>query len=175
MNMPNTLGPPMTAAPPERMPAKSQAASNEAPDGFHKLAFGLDGSGASEATLRVRTIRFRLGEFGWLSPEWRPCTIRSARSSGGEELFVALKLQLVGHHAIGVRQHAVRRDDDIAVDAKCRHWGMARPGRSYCVTSVTTLETGRWLTVGSLASLRTSSSNSGSDCTGALARIATTL
>ena len=39
----------------------------------------------------------------------------------------------------------------------------------------TTLETGRWLKVGSLASFSISSSYCGSDCTGALARMATTL
>ena len=45
MNMPNTSGPPMIATVPERTPARSQAASNEAPAGFHRVALGLDGIG----------------------------------------------------------------------------------------------------------------------------------
>ena len=36
---------------------------------------------------------------------------------GGEKPLVALELQLHRHHAIGVRQHAVGGDDDVAVDA----------------------------------------------------------
>ena len=64
MNMSNTSGPPITATVPERTPARSQAASNEAPAGFHKVALGLAGSGASAPTERVTMIRFRLGEFG---------------------------------------------------------------------------------------------------------------
>ena len=57
----------MTAAVPDVTPACSQAASNEAPAGFHNSAFGLAGSGAVAATERVRLIRFRWGEFGWSS------------------------------------------------------------------------------------------------------------
>ena len=74
-------GPPMIATVPLPTPARSQAASNDAPAGFHSVALGLDGSGASEAIVPVRMIRFRRGELGWSSNEWRPCTIRSARSS----------------------------------------------------------------------------------------------
>jgi hypothetical protein len=70
----------MIATVPEFTPACSQAASNEAPDGFHSVALGLDGSGASAPIVRVRIIRFRRGEFGWPSNELRPCTIKSARS-----------------------------------------------------------------------------------------------
>ena len=44
-----------------------------------------------------------------------------AVEGGGEELLVALEFQFVRHHAIGVRQHAVRRHDDIAFDAQRRH------------------------------------------------------
>jgi hypothetical protein len=64
MNIPNTPGPPITAAVPERTPACSQAVSNEAPAGFHKVALGLEGSDATAPTDRVTMIRFRLGEFG---------------------------------------------------------------------------------------------------------------
>jgi hypothetical protein len=46
---------------------------------------------------------------------------------------------------------------------------------SYSETVVTTLDTGRWLTVGSLASFMSASSYCGSVCTGSFARIATTL
>jgi hypothetical protein len=45
MNIPNTMGPPIIAAVPEFTPAKSQAFSNEAPAGFHNVAFALEGSG----------------------------------------------------------------------------------------------------------------------------------
>ena len=91
---------------------------------------------------------------------------------GGEELLVALEFQLVRHHAIGVRQHAVRRHDDIAVNTQTRH---LCAGQIYSEIVCTTLETGRELTVGSLASLRISSSYCAMVCTGALAFIWTTL
>ena len=64
MNMPNTVGPPMIATAPELTPAASQAASNDAPAGFHKMALGLDGSGAVAPMARVRMTRLRFGEFG---------------------------------------------------------------------------------------------------------------
>ena len=64
MNISNTTGPPITATVPARTPARSQAASNEAPAGFHKVALGLEGSGASAPIDRVTMIRFRFGEFG---------------------------------------------------------------------------------------------------------------
>src|SRR5664279_4382935 len=92
---------------------------------------------------------------------------------GCEEPLVALELQFIRHHVIGVCQHAVRRHDDIAVDTQSRHAGQA--GAAYCDTSVTTLDTGRWLSVGSLASFTNCSSYCGRLFTGALARIATTL
>ena len=57
----------MMATVPESTPARSQAASNEAPAGFHRVALGLDGSGAIAPIVRVRMIRFRFGEFGWSS------------------------------------------------------------------------------------------------------------
>ena len=90
---------------------------------------------------------------------------------GGEELLVALESQFVGHHVGGIRQHAVSRHDDIAVNAQS--WHRARPVYSEIVC--TTLETGLELTVGNLASLRISSSYCASVCTGALAFICTTL
>src|ERR1043166_38073 len=85
MNMANTPGPPIIATVPERTPARSQAASNDAPDGFHRIDLGLDGSAAVESTLRVNTTRLRFGEFGWASNEWRPCRIRSARGGAALE------------------------------------------------------------------------------------------
>ncbi len=94
-----------------------------------------------------------------------------AIEGGGEELLVALEFQFVRHQPSGVRQHAVRRHDDIAVDAQIRH--LAR--RIYSEIVCTTLETGRELTVGSLTSLRISSSYCAMVCTGALAIILTTL
>ena len=48
-------------------------------------------------------------------------------------------------------------------------------GAAYSATVVTTLETGRWLKVGNLASFSICSSYCGNVCTGALERIATTL
>jgi hypothetical protein len=52
----------------------------------------------------------------------------------------------------------------------------ASPGMTaYSATVVTTLETGRWLKVGNLASFSICSSYCGNVCTGALERIATTL
>ena len=95
-----------------------------------------------------------------------------AIEGGGEELLVALELQFVRHHASGVRQHAVRGHDDVAVDAQIRHRAC---GEVYSEIVCTTLETGRELTVGNLASLRTSSSYCAMVCTGALAIILTTL
>src|SRR5882757_10918180 len=83
-----------------------------------------------------------------------------------EELLVALEFQLVGHHVGGVRQHAVRRHDDVTLDAQRRH-GACRARPIYSEIVCTTLETGRELTVGNLASLRTSSSYCGMVCTGA--------
>ena len=44
-----------------------------------------------------------------------------AVEGGVKELLVALEFQLVRHHVIGARQHAVGGYDDIAFDAKCRH------------------------------------------------------
>src|ERR1700730_10391422 len=88
-----------------------------------------------------------------------------------EEPGVALEFQLRRHHAIGIGKHAVRRHDDIALDAQIRH----RCEAGYSEIVCTTLETGRELTVGSLASLITSSSYCGRVSTGALDRIATTL
>src|SRR4051794_34438851 len=87
---------------------------------------------------------------------------------GIEEFLVALELQLVRHHTICIRKHAVGGYDDVAVDAVCGHG-------CYSEIVCTTLETGRELMVGSLASLSSSSSYCGSVCTGALAFICTTL
>jgi hypothetical protein len=67
MNMPKTLGPPITATVPASTPACLHAASNEAPAGFHKVDFGLVGSGAIASTLRVTKMRLRRSEFGWSS------------------------------------------------------------------------------------------------------------
>ena len=44
-----------------------------------------------------------------------------AIEGGVEELLVALEFQFVRHHADGIRQHAVRRDDDITLNAQIRH------------------------------------------------------
>ena len=63
MNISNTSGPPITAMVPERTPACSQAASNEAPAGFHKVALGFR-IRRERAIWRVTMIRFRFGEFG---------------------------------------------------------------------------------------------------------------
>src|ERR1700692_2093033 len=93
---------------------------------------------------------------------------------GGEEPLVALEFQFLRHHPIGVRQHAVRRHDDVTFHAKRRHV-CCRARQRYCEIVCTTLETGRVLTVGNLASFRISSSYCGSVCTGALATILTTL
>src|ERR1700730_6807539 len=93
---------------------------------------------------------------------------------GGEELLVAFEFQFLRHHPIGIRQHAVGRHDDVTFDAKRRHV-RCRVRQSYCEIVCTTLETGRVLTVGNLASFRISSSYCGSDCTGALATILTPL
>src|SRR6267154_1615610 len=90
----------------------------------------------------------------------------------GEELLVALELQSLRQHAIGIRQHAVPGHDDVTFDAQCRHGFLAA---DYSEIVCTTLETGRELTVGSLASLMTSSSYLAMVCTGDLAFIATTL
>ena len=143
MNMPNTSGPPMIATVPERTPARSQAASNEAPAGFHSVALGLDGSGASAAIFRVSDDplslrRIRLVFAGMAAVHDQVGAIER----GGEELLVALEFQFVRHHAIGVRQHAVRRHDDIAFDAQTRH-RRCRSGGRYSEIVCTTLETGR--------------------------------
>src|SRR5712672_1198576 len=91
---------------------------------------------------------------------------------GVEEFLVAFELESLRHHAIGVRQHAVGGDDHIALDAQRRH---DRAWPLYSEIVCTTLETGRELTVGSLASFSSSSSYCGSVCTGVLAFICTTL
>ena len=102
-----------------------------------------------------------------------------AIEGGGEEPLVALELQSLRHHALGVRQHAVGRDDDIAVNPQ---WHERYPTDSevwraigYSEIVCTTLETGRALTVGSLTSFWSSSSYDAMVCTGALAFICTTL
>jgi hypothetical protein len=41
-----------------------------------------------------------------------------AVEGGGEEPFVALEFELVRHHVIGVGQHAVAGNDDIAFNAQ---------------------------------------------------------
>src|SRR5437899_2978619 len=94
-----------------------------------------------------------------------------AIEGGCEEFLVALEFQFIRHRAIGVCQHAVRGYDDIAIDAQIRH----RARTIYSEIVCTTLETGRELTVGSLASLTIWSSYCASVCTGSLALIATTL
>src|ERR1041385_3861058 len=88
-----------------------------------------------------------------------------AVEGGGEETLVALELQLVRHHVLRIRQHAIAGDDDIAFKTQGRHRRLG----GYCETSVTTLLSGRELMVGSLSSLMTASSYCGSDCTGAFA------
>src|SRR5580693_2018685 len=88
-----------------------------------------------------------------------------------EKPLVAVELQFVRHHPIGIGEHAVGRHDDVALDAQIRHWEVG----DYSETVVTTLLTGRWLSVGSFASFSSSSSYCGRLSTGALARIATTL
>ena len=93
-----------------------------------------------------------------------------AVEGGGEEFLVALELQFVRHHVGCVRQPAIGGDDDIAFDTQPGH-----VARNYSEIVCTTLETGREETVGSLTSLTSSCSYCGSTCTGALARIATTL
>src|SRR3982074_1701235 len=89
---------------------------------------------------------------------------------GAEKLVVALELQFIRHHARSVCQHAVGRGDDIAFETQARHGAR----RVYSEIVCTTLETGRALTVGSLASLRTSLSYAAMVCTGALGIIFTT-
>jgi len=82
---------------------------------------------------------------------------RGAVERGRKKPFVALEFQRLRHDVIGIRQHAVGGDDHKSFDAQGRH-GHATPVWFYCETSVTTLETGRWLTVGSLELFMTSSS-----------------
>jgi hypothetical protein len=69
-----------------------------------------------------------------------------------EEPLVALEFQRIRHDAVGIGQHAIGRNNDIALDVMRWH-GCAKSPSDYCETSVTTLETGRELTVGSLISL----------------------
>ena len=154
MNIPNTSGPPMIATVPERTPACSQAASNEAPAGFHSVALGLDGSGASAPIDRVsddplspRRVRLILVGIAAVHDQV------GAIEGGGEELLVALELQFVRHHAVGVRQHAVGGHDDIAVDAQRRHGVVAR--RMLFRNRLHHAGDRAALTVGSLASLMT--------------------
>ena len=161
----------MMATVPDVTPACSQAVSNGAPAGFHSSALGLAGSGAVAADragqddpLSPRRVRLLLVGIAAVHDQVGAIQRRV------EEALVALELQLVRHDVLRIRQHAVGGDDDIAVDAQ-RHGD----GGVYSETVVTTLETGRELTVGSLRSLMTSSSYFAMTCTGALARIATTL
>ena len=74
-----------------------------------------------------------------------------------EELLVALEFQRLRHHAARIRQHAVGGHDDITVDAEGRAQ-RCRDREDYSEIVCTTLDTGRELTVGSLASFKTSSS-----------------
>jgi len=97
-----------------------------------------------------------------------------AVESGGEKSFVAFEFQLNRHYAIGVRQHSVGGYDDIAVNVKRRR-GRCHTPLAYSEIVCTTLETGRELTVGSLASFKTSSSYRAMVSTGAFAFICTTL
>ena len=91
-----------------------------------------------------------------------------------EKSLVALEFQFIRHHAIGVRQHSIGGHDNIAFNAERRH-GRFHVLAAYSEIVCTTLETGRELTVGSLASFKTSSSYCGRVCTGAFAFICTTL
>src|ERR1700722_4110645 len=75
-----------------------------------------------------------------------------------EELLVALEFQRLRHHVPLIRQPSVGGYDDIGFDAECRH-SLLRDNYSEIVC--TTLDTGRELTVGSLASFSTSSSYCG--------------
>ena len=93
---------------------------------------------------------------------------------GREEPLVTLEFQLGRHHAIGVRQHAVRGHDDVAVDVQCCH-GVVACGLRYSEMVCTTLFSGRLLTVGSFMSLMKLSSNSARVFTGALGLMCTTL
>ena len=79
------------------------------------------------------------------------CTIK--------ELLVTFEFQRVRHHVPGVRQHSVGGDDDITFNAESRHCVLCE---DYSEIVCTTLDTGRELTVGSLASFNTSSSYCGS-------------
>ena len=96
-----------------------------------------------------------------------------AVEGGSEKSLVALEFQFIRHHAIGVRQHSVGGHDDIAVNVERRHGVFALLAYSEIVC--TTLETGRELTVGSLASFKTSSSYRAMVSTGSFAFICTTL
>ena len=165
----------MIATMPEPAPARSQAASNEAPAGFHRVALGLDGSGAILPILRshdnARSPRRIWLIFIGITAVHDQV---SAVQRGGEEPLVALEFQFRRHHPAGIRQHAVGRHDDVTFNAQRRR--LRCHGRqSYCEIVCTTLETGRVLTVGNLASFRSSSSYCGNVCTGALATILTTL
>ena len=138
------------------------------------MAFGLMDR-ARAAIFRVRTRRCAAA-----SPAG-PLGIAAVQDQVGaiegssEEALVALELQFVRHDVAGVRELPVRRDDDIAFDAQRRHGFVRSAEAGYSEIVCTTLETGRELTVGSLASFSRSSSYCGMVCTGALARIATTL
>src|SRR4051794_29362759 len=89
---------------------------------------------------------------------------------GVEKLLVAFVFQFLRHRALRIRKHAVGGYDDIALDAASRH-----PGGRYSEMVCTTLDTGREVTVGSLASFISTSSYCGSVCTGAFGFICTTL
>ena len=75
-----------------------------------------------------------------------------------EELLVALEFQRLRHYVPLIRQPSVGGYDDIAFDVECRHSVLRE---DYSEIVCTTLDTGRELTVGSLASFKTSSSYCG--------------
>jgi len=109
---------PCRRSPPMRptgSPTAANAASNEAPSGFHNKAFGLDGWGAIAGTLWVRISRRRCRAFGLLflgvaamHDEVNP--IEAAL----EERRIGLELQRVRITRGGVREHPVLRDDGIS-------------------------------------------------------------
>ena len=117
MNIPNTYRAADDGDMPVPTPARSQAASKEAPAGFHKVALALEGSGASAPILRGQMTRFRLRRVRLVLERMAAVhdevgVIKSRR----EKLLVALEFQCVRHHLLGVRQHAVGGHDDVSVN-----------------------------------------------------------
>ena len=119
MNIPNTSGPPIIATVPERTPARVAGGLERSSRRIPQRGFGIgrirrdraDRPGQDDP-LSLRRVRLVLIGIAAMHDQV------GAIEGGGEKLLVALEFQFVRHHASGVRQHAVRRHDDIAVNAQ---------------------------------------------------------